>query len=97
MITPAAVLLAFVARPFLSLWAGPRHGAHSTVPFLILVAGVWLECLSWMPMSYLLSSGRTRLIASIRVAELVPYLVAAWILTRAAASSSRRTQVVPNA
>ena len=35
LVTPAAVLLAFIARPFLSLWAGPQYGAHSTVPFLV--------------------------------------------------------------
>jgi O-antigen/teichoic acid export membrane protein len=81
LVTPAAVLLAFVARPFLSLWAGPQYGAHSTAPFLVAIAGVWFICLSWMPNSYLLSSGRTRLIAYIKMAELVPYLVAAWILT----------------
>lgn len=81
LITPAAVLLAFIARPFLSLWAGPRYGVHSTAPFLILVAGVWCDCLAWMPMSYLLSSGRTKLIACIRGAEVIPYLVAAWIVT----------------
>jgi O-antigen/teichoic acid export membrane protein len=81
LVTPAAVLLAFVARPFLSVWAGPQYAAHSTVPFLVMLAGVWFDCLAWMPVSYLLSSGRSRMIAYIRVAELVPYLVAAWILT----------------
>ena len=81
LVTPAAVLLAFVARPFLSLWAGSQYGTHSTAPLLVVVAGVWFDCLAWMPMSYLLSSGRARMIACIRVTELVPYLVAAWILT----------------
>lgn len=81
LLTPAAVLLAFVARPFLSLWAGPQYGAHSTAPFLVLVAGVWFDCLAWMPMSYLLSSGRTKMIAFIRAAEVGPYLVAAWVCT----------------
>ncbi|HEY2077171.1 MAG TPA: polysaccharide biosynthesis C-terminal domain-containing protein, partial [Streptosporangiaceae bacterium] len=36
---------------------------------------------AWVPSSQLLASGRTRTIAWIRVAELGPYLVAAWILT----------------
>lgn len=81
LITPAAVLLAFVAGPFLSLWAGPRYGIHSTAPFLVMLAGVWFDCLAWMPVSYLLSSGRSSMIAWIRLAELLPYLPAAWILT----------------
>jgi O-antigen/teichoic acid export membrane protein len=81
LVTPAAVLLAFVAGPFLSLWAGLQYGAHSTAPFLVMLVGVWFDCLAWMPVSYLLSSGRSKVIARIRVAELAPYLVAAWILT----------------
>jgi O-antigen/teichoic acid export membrane protein len=81
LVTLAAVLLAFVAGPFLSLWAGPQNGAHSTPPLLIMLAGVWFDSLAWMPVSYLLSSGRSKVIARIRVAELAPYLVAAWILT----------------
>jgi len=81
LVTPAMVLLCFIARPFLSFWAGPQYGVHSTAPFLVTVAGVWIECLAWLPVSYLLASGHTRLIAYIKVAELVPYLVAAWILT----------------
>ena len=81
LVTPAAVLLAFVARPFLSFWAGPQYGAHSTTALLICLAGVWFDCLAWMPSSQLLASGRTRTLAWIRVAEVGPYLVAAWILT----------------
>jgi len=82
LVTPAMVLLCFIARPFLSLWAGPQYGVHSTSAFLITIAGVWCGCLAWLPVSYLLSSGRTKAIAWIKVAELVPYLAAAWFLTR---------------
>jgi O-antigen/teichoic acid export membrane protein len=80
-LTPAAIMLAFLAHPFLSLWAGPKYGLHSTGPLLVLVAGVWVNCLAWVPYTYLLSSGRTKLLAYVNVAELVPFLVAAWVLT----------------
>jgi O-antigen/teichoic acid export membrane protein len=79
--TPSTIVLAFLARPFLALWAGPKYGAHSTGPFLLVIVGVWFNCLAWIPYSYLLSSGRTKLIALVQSAELVPYLVGAWILT----------------
>jgi len=81
LVTPAAVLLAFLAGPFLSLWAGPQYGVHSTAPFLVVIAGVWFDCLAFVPTSYLLASGRTKMIAYIRAAELLPYLAGAWILT----------------
>jgi len=80
-LTPAAILLALVAQPFLTIWAGPAYGLHSTVLLLIALPGVWLDCMSWVAQSYLLSSGRTRVIAYMRIAELGPYLLAAWVLT----------------
>ena len=80
-LTPAAIILAFLAHPFLSLWAGPEYGLHSTGPFLVLVAGVWVNCLAWVPYTYLLSSGHTKILAYVNIAELVPFLVGAWLLT----------------
>lgn len=80
-VTPAAMLLAFLAHPFLSFWAGRTYGLRSTGPVLIIIAGVWLNCLAWVPNSYLLSSGRTKLLACIDVAQIAPYLLVAWILT----------------
>jgi O-antigen/teichoic acid export membrane protein len=82
LVTPAAVLLAFIARPFLSLWAGPQYGAHSTAPFLVALPGVWFDCLALLPISYLLSAGRTKIIAYVKICLLAPYLVAAWMLTQ---------------
>ena len=81
--TPVAIVLALCARPFLALWAGPAYGAHSTWPTLIVVVGAWANSLAWVPTSYLLSSGRTKTIAYIQLAEVLPYLAAAWFLTDA--------------
>ena len=80
-LTPVAILLALVAHPFLSLWAGALYGLHSTGPFLLALLGVWLNSFSWVPFSYLQASGRPRLFAYIEIAELPFYLVGAWFLT----------------
>jgi O-antigen/teichoic acid export membrane protein len=80
-LTPIAILLAFMAHPFLSLWAGPAYGVHSTAPFMAIVAGVWFSCLAWVPGYYLLSSGRTKYIAYTQVGLLLPYLPVAYLLT----------------
>lgn len=79
--TPTAVLLAVIAKPFLSIWAGPNYGIHSTIPLLIAIPGIWIDCFNWVAQSYLLSSGRPKVLAYIRTAELAPYLLAAWFLT----------------
>jgi O-antigen/teichoic acid export membrane protein len=80
-LTPAAILLAFLAHPFLSLWAGTEYGLHSTGPLLVLVGGVWVNCLAWVPYTYLLSSGHTKILAYVNVAEILPFIAAAWVLT----------------
>jgi O-antigen/teichoic acid export membrane protein len=82
-VTPAALVLAFLARPFLGLWAGPAYAAHSVVPFYVLLAGLWFSSLGYMPASQLLASGRTSTLAVINLAELLPYLVVAAVLTDA--------------
>ncbi|HEX4091651.1 MAG TPA: flippase [Trebonia sp.] len=80
-LTPPAILLAVIAGPFLTLWAGPQYGRYATVPFLIAVPGVWATCLARVPLSYLLATGRTKVIAKIQLYELVPYIVGSWVLT----------------
>lgn len=82
LLTPAAILLCLVARPFMTMWAGPEYGLHSTTALLVLVVGVWFNCLAYLPNALLLSSGRTTTIAYIKTAEVVPYLAGAWVLTQ---------------
>ncbi len=80
-IIPAALLLALLAHPFLSLWAGTGYAQHSTGPFFLILAGVIFTSLATVPYTYLLSSGRTKAIAAVRLAEVLPYFGAAAILT----------------
>jgi O-antigen/teichoic acid export membrane protein len=80
-LTPPAILLAVIAEPFLTLWAGPQYGQNATLPFLIAVPGVWATCLARVPLSYLLASGRTKVIAKIQLYEIVPYILGSWLLT----------------
>ena len=80
-VTPAAVLVAFLAKPFLTLWAGPSYGTHSTLVLLVALGGVWANALAWVPGTYLRSAGKTKALALLQGAELAPYLGAAWVLT----------------
>jgi O-antigen/teichoic acid export membrane protein len=80
-VTPAAIVLALVSKPFLTLWAGPAYGAHSTVLLLVALGGVLASAFAWMPTAYMLSAGKTKTLAWLQGAELVPYLGAAWVLT----------------
>jgi O-antigen/teichoic acid export membrane protein len=81
--TPAALMLAFVARPLLALWAGPVYSAHSVVAFYFILTGLWINTLAYTPFYQLLASDRAATIAILHLAELVPYLVVATALTSA--------------
>ena len=80
-LAPAGALLAFVAHPFLALWAGPEYGRNSTGPFFVILAAVLCNSLAAMPYSHLLASGRTGTIARVHIAELAPYIAIAAVLT----------------
>jgi O-antigen/teichoic acid export membrane protein len=79
---PAALGLVFVARPFLDLWAGPAYAVHSTVPLDIIAGCLCINTLSYLPYTHLLAAGRVSTVAKVHVAELVPYLLVAAVLTR---------------
>ncbi len=81
--TPVAVLMAFVAQPFLTVWAGPAYGDHSTTPFYIVLVGCWFATLSYVATAQLLAAGRPGVMAVIHVSELLPYLALAAVLTSA--------------
>lgn len=80
-VTPAAILMIFLAEPFLRLWAGPQYAEHSTFPLIVIVVGVSMNTLAMVPYTYMLASGRTSFIAKIHLLELLPYLAAAMVLT----------------
>ena len=81
LLTPALLMMAFIARPFLALWAGSAYGVHSTVPCFVILAGVWFSSLSWLPLTYLMATDEAGRIARVRLYEIVPYLIAAAVLT----------------
>ena len=80
-LAPAAIIVAFVAKPFLTLWAGPLYGAHGTGLLLIGVVGVSASALASVPNAYVLAAGKTKALAVLRATELPFYLGAAWVLT----------------
>ena len=80
-LAPAAILVAFVARPFLSLWAGPLYGAHGADLLLVALVGMSASALAAVPNAYLLAAGKTKVLAALQGSELPCYLGAAWVLT----------------
>jgi O-antigen/teichoic acid export membrane protein len=82
-LVPAAMFLAFLSAPLLKLYAGADYGRQSVGPFLILLAGVVVNAMAYVPYNFLLASGRVRSILFVHLLQTVPYVVvAAWLTSR---------------
>jgi O-antigen/teichoic acid export membrane protein len=72
---PGATFICTVARPFLTLWAGPQFGRESTLPLYLLMGGVVCEIMAYVPYTLLLTLGRTDVIARCQLSLVIPYLI----------------------
>ena len=77
--TPMVVGAMVLMHPFLSLWIGDRF-AHDAAPVgEIILLGVWVNTLAYIPFTYLLARGRPDLPAKLHLLELGPYILALWL------------------
>ena len=88
LLTPAMLLLTFIAKPFLGVLFGAFYGHHSTDLFYIMVVGVWFQATGWLP-AYFLSLDHTRQFATLHVLEILPYVaVTAFLASRFGATGA---------
>ncbi len=76
--TPLAVLGILLMPAFLSLWLGEELGERMAPVAVILLVGVWVNALAFLPYSYLQAQGRPDLPAKLHLLEVVPYLAFLW-------------------
>lgn len=77
---PALMVMFVIAKPFFTLWAGEEFGQESTLPFYILLAGLFFNILAYIPHAAITASGRTDVFARLYWVELALYAVLAWAL-----------------
>ena len=81
--TFAAVTATFAIAPFISLWIGPAFAHKSAPAGEILMAGIWLDSLSRIPLFALRGQFRPKVVAKIDLIELLPYWIALyWLISR---------------
>jgi O-antigen/teichoic acid export membrane protein len=81
-VPPAAALLGFGARYVLAAFGGWRYADHSTVPFLIMLAGTVANVTIYPPSTLLEAHGRPNVIAKIRLGLLLPVLaISVWLVS----------------
>ena len=81
LLIPTLTVLAVIAKPFFTLWAGEDFGRESILPFYILLPGMFLCIPAFLPHSAIMSAGRTDLFAKLYFAELVPYILLVTAMT----------------
>jgi len=76
----AAVAAIFLLAPFISLWISPEFSMKSAPAGEILMAGIWLDSLSRVPLNALLGQFRPDAVAKIDLMQLVPYWLVLYFL-----------------
>lgn len=78
---PMLAFLFIIARPFFTIWGGPEFGEESTLPFQILLFGIFFTTFAFVPYSLVMSYGRTDLLAKAYWLLLFPYIGLTILLT----------------
>lgn len=79
--TPLVTLGMALTPLCLSLWLGESLGARMAPVAVILLAGIWVNALAFLPYAYLQGQGRPDLTAKLHLLEVVPYLAFLWWAT----------------
>ncbi len=75
---PIVVILAVFSHEILQAWLGSHFAAESSAALRLLAVGVFVNCLSHVPYSFLQGLGRPDLPAKLFVVELPVYAPLAW-------------------
>ena len=78
--TPIVVIGLLLIKPFLILWVGAALAEKTAPVGQILLVGIWINTLAFIPFTYLQGRGRPDLPAKFHVLELLPYFATLWVL-----------------
>lgn len=77
--TPAIVLGMAALPIFLQHWVGRNFAEHAATVGIILLVGIWINGLAFIPYGHLQASGRPDLVAKFHAVELLPFLGLLWV------------------
>lgn len=77
---PTVMLLFVAAGPFFTIWFGEEFGDKSTLPFYILLVGLFFNILAYIPHSSITAKGRTDIFAKLYWFELIFYVIIVLLL-----------------
>ena len=76
---PLTVVAVIVMKPFLTVWIGAEVAEVAAPVGEILLIGVWINNLAWVPAVMLQGQGRPAVVAKFHILELIPYVAILWI------------------
>jgi O-antigen/teichoic acid export membrane protein len=76
--TPMVIAAMILVEPFLRIWVGTDLGDISAPVAQIILIGLWINTLAFVPYTFLQARGRPDLPAKFHLAELPPYVVGLW-------------------
>jgi O-antigen/teichoic acid export membrane protein len=76
---PLTIAALIVMKPFLSVWISADFAKVSAPVGGILLIGVWINNLAWLPAVMLQAQGRPAAVAKLHALELVPYIAILWV------------------
>jgi O-antigen/teichoic acid export membrane protein len=76
---PLTVATAIGMKPFLRLWIGAGFAEIAAPVGQLLLIGVWINSLAWVPLGLLQGQGRPAIVAKLHALELAPYVAILWI------------------
>jgi O-antigen/teichoic acid export membrane protein len=76
---PLAVAAIVMMKPFLRAWIGAGFSEVAAPVGEILLIGVWVNSLAWVPAGMLQGQGRPAIVAKFHAIEVIPYVAILWI------------------
>lgn len=78
-VTPVIVIGTAALPIFLRYWLGSAFAAHAAPVGLVLVVGIWMNSLAFVPYGHLQARGRPDIVAKFHAAEVLPFVGFLWL------------------
>lgn len=76
--TPMTLAALLSMAPFLQIWVGGEFATHAAPVGEILLLGIWINGLAFVPFALLQAQGRPDIVAKFHLAELIPFFLLLW-------------------
>ena len=76
--TPLIVIIMAGFPTFMTHWVGARFAEHGSSVGVILLAGMWINSLAFIPYAHLQASERPDIVAKFHAIEVIPFLGILW-------------------